>query len=157
MKTRSRHEPCADEEKSAASSVQQEQLGKSLDEVLKTQKIFYDQLTAVAKRLESEKASLTRARRVVPREAKPERRHMDQRIRDAETFAERDKLLRDLAAHCYNMAKEWAKQGDAKAQLAWMKLLARFLSLAQKPAELVQIEEELDELERRIKKAERTG
>jgi hypothetical protein len=32
-----------------------------------------------------------------------------------------------------------------------MKLLARFLSLAQKPAELVQIEEELDELERLVK------
>ena len=37
---------------------------------------------------------------------------MTQRIRDAETFAQRDKLLRDLAAHCYDMAKAWAKKGD---------------------------------------------
>ena len=80
---------------------------------------------------------------------------MTQRIRDAETFAQRDKLLRDLAAHCYDMAKAWAKKGDAKTQLAWMKLLARFLSLAQKPAELVEIEEKIEELERMVEESNR--
>lgn len=147
----SNHKACADEKKRITGSFQRKQPEKQTDEVLKTQKIFYDTLTAIAERLESEHISLIRAPKAVARVAKPDRRHMDQRIRDAETFAERDKLLRDLAAHCYNMAKELAKQGDAKTQLAWMKLLARFLSLAQKPAELVQIEEKIEELERMVK------
>ena len=36
-----------------------------------------------------------------------------------------------------------------------MKLLARFLSLAQKPAELVEIEEKIEELERMVEESNR--
>ena len=149
------HEACADEKKHAAGSNQRKQPEKQTDEALKMQKILYEPLTAIAKRLESERTSLIQTRKAVVRVAKPDRRHMTQRIRDAGTFAQRDKLLRDLAAHCYDMAKEWAERGDAKNQLAWMKLLARFLSLAQKPAELTQIEEKIEELEHMVKERNR--
>jgi len=149
------HETCADEKKHAAGSIQRKQPEKQTDEALKIQKILYKPLTAIARRLESEHTSLIRTRKAVVKVAKPDRRHMTQRIRDAETFAQRDKLLRDLAAHCYDMAKAWAKKGDAKTQLAWMKLLARFLSLAQKPAELVEIEEKIEELERMVEENNR--
>ena len=140
---------CAHEKKPEISSVQRKRLESSSDSLLREQKFFYKVFVQVASVLEAcAKPSpkvLFKVRRV-----KGDRRHFEQRIRDSETFVDRDKILRDLAAYCYQEGKKFADMGDPDIQIKWLKLLERFLRLSQSLMNNEKFEEELAEMERKV-------
>jgi hypothetical protein len=59
---------------------------------------------------------------------------------DAESFAARDKICRMFAAECFELAKEFAKNGDDKLSLQYAKLAAKLLGLSLRPKKLEDIE-----------------
>lgn len=150
MKKESSHEACAHEKKLGKGSVKPKQLETGPDELLKMQKNYYNVLAAVAnaieRQLKPEKPSLGALRF---RTLKTDRRHMDQRIRDAETSKEQMQILKDLAAKCYLEARKWEAQGDADTQLKWLKLLIKLLRLSHE----FMVDADLDHLEELIQEA----
>lgn len=105
------------------------------------EKIFFDTMNEVADVLEKPPAV-----RIVEikKLKKVGRARLRDRILHAETWPERDRLLRGLAAKCYNIAQKYAKMGDEDAMnqsLKWMKLTARFLGLGFTPKRLEDLEE----------------
>jgi len=143
---KSRNDACAHEKKPEISSVQRKRLESSSDSFLREQKFFYKVFVQVVSILEAcAKPSISTIRRV-----KGDRRHFEQRIRDSETFADRDKILRDLAAYCYQEGKKFADMGDPDIQMKWLKLLERFLRLSQSLMSEEKFEEELAEMERKV-------
>lgn len=142
---KSRNDACAHEKKPEISSVQRKRLKSSSDSLLKEQKFFYKVFMQIASLLEA-CAKPSKIRR-----AKGDRRHFEQRIRDSETFADRDKILRDLAAYCYQEGKKFADMDDPDIQMKWLKLLERFLRLSQSLMSSEKFEEELAEMERKVK------
>jgi len=149
IKKESSYGACVDEKKLRKDSVRQKKLKTSSDELLREQKNLYGVFTQVASVLEScvkhTPKVLFKIRRV-----KSDRRHFEQRIRDSETFADRDKILRDLAAYCYQEGKKFVDMGDAGMQMKWLKLLERFLRLSQSLMSDKKFEEEMAEMERKI-------
>jgi hypothetical protein len=151
IKKESRYGTCAHEKKPEISSVQRKRLESSSDSLLREQKFFYKVFVQVASILEAcAKHSMSTHVLFKIRRVKGDRRHFEQRIRDSETFADRDKILRDLAAYCYNEGKKFAGMGDAGIQMKWLKLLERFLRLSQSLMSDKKFEEELAEMERKV-------
>jgi hypothetical protein len=147
---KSRNDACAHEKKPEIRSVQRKRLESSSNSLLREQKFFYKVFTQIASLLEAcAKPSMRRALFKV-RRVKGDRRHFEQRIRDSETFADRDKILRDLAAYCYNEGKKFTDMDDPDMQMKWLKLLERFLRLSQSLMSDKKFEEELAEMERKV-------
>jgi hypothetical protein len=144
------NDACAHEKKPETSLVQRKRLKSSSNSLLREQKFFYKVFVQVASLLEScvkpTPKVLFKIRRV-----KGDRRHFEQRIKDSETFADRDKILRDLAAYCYQEGKKFTDMGDPGMQMKWLKLLERFLRLSQSLMSDKKFEEELAEMERKVK------
>ena len=160
---KSANDACAHEKKPKISSVQRKRLESSSDSLLREQKNFYKVFMQVASLLEAcAKHKNMKCRTVAlsqimstkvlfkARRVQSDRRHFEQRIRDSETFADRDKILRDLAAYCYQEGKKFADMGDPDIQMKWLKLLERFLRLSQKLMSDKKFEEELAEMERKV-------
>jgi len=60
---------------------------------------------------------------------------------EAESFFARDKVCRIFAAECFELAQKFAKQGEDKLSLQYMKLAAKLLGLSLRPKKLSDIEE----------------
>lgn len=118
------------------------------------EKIFYEAMSLAADITEKASISLVRPLQF--------RRISRVRLRDqilhAESWPERDRLLRGLAAKCYEIANAYAKEGgDMELSLKWMKLVARLLGLSFTPKrqedlelikkELAEVKAEMRELE----------
>jgi len=144
IKKESRYGTCAHEKKPEISSVQRKRLKSNSDSLLREQKNLYGVFVQIASVLEACTKLTVKARRV------KDRRHFEQRIRDSESFGERDKVLRDLAAYCYQEGKKFSGMGDVSTQMKWLKLLERFLRLSQSLMSDKKFEEELAEMERKI-------
>lgn len=59
----------------------------------------------------------------------------------AESYPARDNLCRLLAAECYEVAEQFARAGNEKYSLQYMKLAARLLGLSLRPKKLSDLEE----------------
>lgn len=114
----------------------------NLKKRLRIEKFFLDFYGKMADHIEGRLISI--------KKSKVNRRHLDQRIRDAETFEEREEILRDLAAFCYRESKAWKAKGDPRMQKQWVKLIARFFELSGKFAEKVRLEEEIEDLKKKF-------
>jgi len=93
---------------------------------------------------------------VEARKARAEK-HLDRAIIGAETWSERDKLFRRLAAQCYETVRWFKKNGDYKQAAKWMSLVLRFLRLSLDPKskqEMDQVMRELEELKATVKEQE---
>ena len=75
------------------------------------------------------------------RKEKKVRREIRAKILRGESFPELDQVIRSLAAKAYNVALLMEKEGDREAQLMWMKLVARLVSLSLEPKKLAELEE----------------
>jgi len=131
MEKASSDDSSAYDEKPSSGSGQETKLNPSPKQVLTEEKIF-SRLTKIADELENP----AKARRTAGT-----RRHMNQRIKDAKTFEEKDKLIRDLASFCFDKSKKFAEAGDVTAEIGWVKLLLRFLNFAQEVREQGDLEE----------------
>jgi hypothetical protein len=78
---------------------------------------------------------------------------MSDRIKNAQSFQDRDKVLRDLAAYCYDEGKKFAAQSNPDMQIKWFKLLLRFLKC--NPDDLA-FDQELSKLQEELKAWERS-
>jgi hypothetical protein len=94
------------------------------------EKILYETLLEIA---EASEKPLGKARR---RTAKTRLR--DQ-IVHADTWPERDRLLKSLAAKCYEVANGFI-ESDADKALKWMRVVAKLLSLSFVPKRLEDLE-----------------
>jgi hypothetical protein len=54
----------------------------------------------------------------------------------AESFGERDAIMRVFAAECYDTAQRFATQGDERMALQYTKLAAKLLGLSLRPKKL---------------------
>ena len=57
-------------------------------------------------------------------------------FRKAESFQERDKVMRVFAAECFELAQKFATDGDEKLALQYTKLAAKLLGLSLRPKRL---------------------
>ena len=117
----SSNDSSAYEENRNISSVQQTTPKTRPDTSLAEEKYFYGLFTQIASVLEASTKAIGRKKRLA------DRRHMSDRIKNAPTWDERDRVLRDLAAFCFETSKKFAAQGNPDMQLKWFKLLERFL------------------------------
>jgi len=69
------------------------------------------------------------------------KRLSDEKIVKAESFSDRDKIARLLAAYSYDMAMKFAEKQKYKLHLQWMKLAARLLNMSLKPKKLADLDE----------------
>ena len=95
--------------------------------------IFFETIMEIAEETEKTRAQI--ARRTDHRTSKARLRD---KILNAETWPERDQLLRSLAAKCYDVANECKSEPD-KA-LKWMRLVAKLLGLSFVPKRLEDME-----------------
>jgi len=58
----------------------------------------------------------------------------------AESFAARDKICRVFAAECFELAQKFAREGEEKLSLQYIKLAAKLLGLSLRPKKLEDIE-----------------
>ncbi len=100
-------------------------------EAVDFEKIFYETLTEIAKTLREK----PQAR--ISRRTKKTRLH-DQIIH-AESWPERDQLLKSLAAKAYDVAHSFMDSDSDKA-LKWMRMVAKLLSLSFVPKRLDDME-----------------
>lgn len=107
------------------------------------EKIFYEALSLVADTFAP--AVPRKLPKAVRKTALPKARLRD-RILHAETWPERDSLLRGLAAKAYDVANAAREGGDMETALKWMKLVCRFLGLSFTPAKL----EDLEQIKRQL-------
>jgi hypothetical protein len=80
-------------------------------------------------------------------------KHLDRAIISAESWSERDALVRRLASHCYQTAKWFMKAGDYKQAAKWITLTHRFLKLAMEHKvhrEDEEFEAKLQEMQKKI-------
>lgn len=95
--------------------------------------IFFETVMEIAEETEKTRAQIVR---------RTDRRTGKTRIRDkilnAETWPERDRLLRSLAAKCYDVAN--AYEGEPDKALKWMRLVAKLLGLSFVPKRLEDLE-----------------
>lgn len=59
----------------------------------------------------------------------------------AESFQERDKVMRVFAAECYEMAQKFASEQNEKMALQYTKLAAKLLGLSLRPKKLSDLDE----------------
>jgi hypothetical protein len=111
------------EQKLDLGSIQRKRLKSSPNSLLKEEKYFYGVFTQIVSLLEACAKTTDQRKRLA------DKRHIADRIRDAETWRERDKVVRDLAAYCYEEGKKFAKLGTPDMQIKWFKLLVRFLKV----------------------------
>jgi hypothetical protein len=62
-------------------------------------------------------------------------------FKNAESFAERDRICRLFAAECYDLAVKFSDAGKIKVSLQYAKLAAKLLGLSLKPKKLQDLEE----------------
>jgi len=91
------------------------------------EKIFFEALVEVVNILEG------------PRRKKTKR--IKDRIVQADSFTERDEVVRSLAGRAYEVALKFEEEGDREQQLKWLKLVARLLELSLEPKKLADLEE----------------
>jgi len=119
----------------------------------------YDLLLGVAKLLEESQQTarfnlgtryVRRVQRVELSERKeePERdeKHIARAITNAETWPQRDRVARRLAAFCYGLAKDLLRINDQKNAQRWMGLSQRFFKLSMDPKAKQDMEKVLTEL-----------
>jgi len=143
----SSNDSSAYEEKPSISSVQQKKSETSPDMLLAEEKYFYGLFTQIASVLELCVKAIGKKKRVA------DKRHMSDRIKNAQSFQDRDKVLRDLAAYCYDEGKKFAAQSNPDMQIKWFKLLLRFLKC--NPDDLA-FDQELSKLQEELKAWERS-
>jgi len=114
------------------------------------EKYFFETVTLIAE--ETEKSNGQVMRRIASKT----------RIRDqilhAQTWPERDQLLRSLAAKCYDVANAYKNEPD-KA-LKWMRLVAKLLGLSFVPKRLEDLEtikKEVAEVKTQMRELEEEG
>jgi len=120
-------------------------------EAVDFEKIFYETLTEIAKALREK----PQAR--ISRRTKKARLH-DQIIH-ADTWPERDQLLKSLAAKAYDIAHGFMVSDPDKA-LKWMRVVAKLLSLSFVPKRLDDLElikKELAALKEQAREMEEDG
>jgi hypothetical protein len=115
--------------------------------------IFFETVKEIAEETEKTRAQIMR---------RTDRRTGKARIRDqilrAETWPERDRLLRSLAAKCYDVAN--AYEGEPEKQLKWMRMVAKLLGLSFVPKRLEDLElikRELAEVKTQMRELEEEG
>lgn len=91
------------------------------------EKIFFEALLEVANILQG------------PRRKKTKR--IKDRIVHADSFTERDEVVRSLAGRAYEVALKFEDEGNREQQLKWLKLVARLLELSFEPKKLADLEE----------------
>ncbi len=64
----------------------------------------------------------------------------------AESFAERDAVMRTFAAECFDLAQKFRKEDDERLALQYTKLAAKMLGLSLRPKKL----SDLDEIKRTL-------
>lgn len=95
------------------------------------EKIFYETLTEIAKTLrEKPQARITR---------RTKKTRLHDQIVHADTWPERDQLLKSLAAKAYDVAHSFMDSDPDKA-LKWMRVVAKLLSLSFVPKRLDDLE-----------------
>jgi len=95
------------------------------------EKIFYETLTEIAKTLrEKPQARITR---------RTKKTRLHDQIVHADTWPERDQLLKSLAAKAYDIAHSFMDSDPDKA-LKWMRVVAKLLSLSFVPKRLDDLE-----------------
>jgi len=115
--------------------------------------IFFETIKEIAEETEKTRAQIMR---------RTDRRTGKARIRDqilhAQTWPERDKLLRSLAAKCYDVANTYKDEPD-KA-LKWIRLVAKLLGLSFVPKRLEDLEtikKEVAEVKTQMRELEEEG
>jgi hypothetical protein len=94
------------------------------------EELFYETVLEIA---EASEKPVGRARRRIAKT-----RLRDQ-IVHAESWPERDRLLKSLAAKCYDVANSFI-ESDADKALKWMRIVAKLLSLSFVPKRLEDLE-----------------
>lgn len=115
------------------------------------EKIFYETLTEIAKTLQ-EKPQARISRRV-------KKTRLHDQIIHADTWPERDQLLKSLAAKAYDVAHSFMDSDPDKA-LKWMRVVAKLLSLSFVPKRLDDLElikKELAALKEQAREMEEDG
>ena len=100
-------------------------------ETVDFEKIFYETLTEIAKTLQ-EKPQARISRRV-------KKTRLHDQIVHADSWPERDQLLKSLAAKAYDIAHSFMDSEPDKA-LKWMRVVAKLLSLSFVPKRLDDME-----------------
>ncbi|MEM2099566.1 MAG: hypothetical protein QXU99_07525 [Candidatus Bathyarchaeia archaeon] len=120
-------------------------------EVVDFEKIFYETLTEIAKTLhEKPQARILRRTR---------KTRLHDQIVHADSWPERDQLLKSLAAKAYDVAHSFMDSDPDKA-LKWMRVVAKLLSLSFVPKKLDDLElikKELAELKEQAREMEEDG
>ncbi len=115
------------------------------------EKIFYESMSLIADVTEPTIAKPM----IIPR--KLSRTRLKDQILHAQTWPERDQLLRSLAAKCYDVANNLAQEGSTEQSLKWLKLVARLLGLSFTPKKLEDLEaikKELEEVKAEVREME---
>ena len=100
-------------------------------EAVDFEKIFYEALTEIAKTF-GEKQQARISRRV-------KKTRLHDQILHADSWPERDQLLKSLAAKAYDVAHSFMESDSDKA-LKWMRVVAKLLSLSFVPKKLDDLE-----------------
>lgn len=113
--------------------------------------IFFETVMEIAEETKKMRAQIMR---------RTDRRTGKTRIRDqilrAETWPERDRLLRSLAGKCYDVANSFS-ESDPDKSLKWMRLVAKILGLSFVPKRLDDLElikKEIAEVKGQMKELE---
>ena len=77
---------------------------------------------------------------------KKEEKHLSRAIAQAETWQQRDRVYRRVAAFCFSLAQDFLKKSDWKNAQKWMALSHRYSKLSMDPKKQI-TEEKLQELE----------
>ena len=96
------------------------------------EKIFYETINEIAKTLQRKPQAPAVARRT-------QKTRLHDQIIHADTWPERDQLLKSLAAKAYDVAHSFMDSDPDKA-LKWMRLVAKLLSLSFLPKKLDDME-----------------
>jgi hypothetical protein len=120
-------------------------------ETVDFEKIFYETLTEIAKTLrEKPQARITR---------RTKKTRLHDQIIHADSWPERDQLLKSLAAKAYDIAHSFMDSDPDKA-LKWMRVVAKLLSLSFVPKKLDDLElikKEIAELKEQAREMEEDG
>jgi hypothetical protein len=105
---------------------------KQLKSTVDLEKIFYETINEIAETLQRKPQAPAVARRT-------QKTRLHDQIIHADTWPERDQLLKSLAAKAYDVAHSFMG-GDPDKALKWMRLVAKLLSLSFMPKKLEDME-----------------
>jgi len=111
-------------EKKLETSVKQQ--NKPRNTVVDFEKIFYETVREITKAKEKPACWKT------SRRLKRGKIRLRDRIVQAETWSERDQIVKSLAAKCYDIAQKFS-ESDPDRSLKWMKVVARLLAISFTP------------------------